>query len=148
MLTSQRKILIRPFFNCRELEDQYIRSVKARIEALEHQWTESYKPALHDSLVMELVRSEMMAFQYERLLANNQETELTPMLLRQERIQVGILREKLLISLDRVKKEEPSKPDESAPSLFHLIENAHEEDLEPEEPGEDGFKDIDDSEDI
>lgn len=137
---KERKVSMRRFFNCKDSEDEYQESVIARIDALEEQWKESYKPALHDVLVMELVRSEMMAFEYEKLLANHKETEMTPMLLRQERIQIGILRDKLLISLSAVKKEEPPGMDSSTPSMFDLVEQAHEEKLEPENP--------DDEEDI
>lgn len=104
------------------------------IDALEEQWGDSYKPSLHDVQVAELVRSEIMAERYEKLLANNRETELTPMLLKQERIQVGILRSKFLTPLDRVKSNEPDIPEEAPPSLMAMAENAYVEELEPDEP--------------
>lgn len=104
------------------------------IDALEEQWGDTFKPELHDVQVAELVRSEIMAEKYEKLLAINEETELTPMLLKQERIQVGILRAKFLIPLDRVKSNEPDIPEEAPPSLMAMAQNAYEEELEPPEP--------------
>jgi len=113
------------------------------IDALEEQWEGSYKPSLHDALVKELVRSELMSEKYERLLANNRETELTPMLLKQERIQVGILRGRFLIPLDRVKGEEPDKPENAPPSLMQMAQDAYEEEeLDvPEVPEPDDLED-------
>ena len=112
----------------------YEERFKDMIDALEEQWGETYKPALHDVQVAELVRSEIMSEFYEKLLASNRETELTPMLLKQERIQVGILRAKFLTPLDRVKSNEPDSVEDAPPSLMAMAEIAYQEELEPPEP--------------
>ena len=129
-----RTITMKSFFDCREDQESYEKQVLGRIDALEGQWKDTYKPELHDTLVMELVRSEMVSFNYEKQLANNKENEITPMLLNQERVQVRILREKLLITLRDVKGEEPPKAETKPPSMFDLGEQALEEELEPPEP--------------
>lgn len=129
-----REVWIKTFFDCGDTQTTYLERATQMIDALEEQWGDTYKPELHDTQVLELVRSELMAEHYEMLLANNDETELTPMLLKQERIQVGILRSKFLIPLDRVKSNEPDIPEESPPSLMQMAENAFVEELEPEEP--------------
>lgn len=138
VVTKQgRKVPTILFFECDTTQLIYLKRLKDMIDALEEQWGDSYKPPLHDMQVAELIRSEIMAEKYEMLLANNRETELTPMLLKQERVQVGILRGKFLMPLDQVKREEPDAPQDSPPSLMEMAENAFiEEDLilEPPEP--------------
>lgn len=132
-MPEKRKIEIEDFFSDREEQSEYAKRVKAMVSALESQWGESYKWALHDPMVKELVRSEMMAFRYERLFANHGETELTPDLLAAERINIRDIRDKLLISLKQVRSEEPPEQDESSPSLFDLASQAYkvDEDIEP-----------------
>ena len=126
--TKPRKIEVENFFNDRNRQREYSSRVNEMIHALEIQWPDSYKPPLHDEIVKELVRSEMMSRYYEQRLANGEETELTPALLGQERANVHYCRSKLIIGLRDVRKEEGPIGEEAPPSIFSLAQQAYNDD--------------------
>ena len=74
------------FYNDDPREIRYRRELKRRIAALKDMFKTDYKEEFHETMVIQMIRGEIMMEYYERLISNNQEESGTPSdLLNKER---------------------------------------------------------------
>lgn len=104
-----------------ERQDKYIGVVLYKIKELKKAYPDSYVPELHDNIIAQLVRSNIMIMKYEMLIINHQHNKDTRKILKEERSHNSDILGKLMSHLKAVIKDK-SKKDETATSMFSLEE--------------------------
>jgi len=107
--------IIKPFDDD-EMEQYFERLVKDKIAILEEKFPDKYEPHIHDSMVIQLVKSEILIEKYEYLLLNDAETEVIIKLIKNERDNRNFLYTNLAITF----KGKSSDSGETDMSLFNL----------------------------
>lgn len=104
-----------------ERQGKYIGMILFKIKELKKAYPESYVAELHDNIVAQLVRSNIMIMKYEMLIINHQHNKDTRKILKEERSHNSDILGKLMSHLKAVIKDK-SKKDETVTSMFSLEE--------------------------
>ena len=120
------------FFKDKEKEAEYVRRFEEKRKKLLADFPQ-YAEILHDEMLKQITRSELVCEIYESDLANNNENAATFKLLREERNHLRTLWDSMLISLRSLKESEEKKRDEFTVVIIQNMTDALEKALMDED---------------
>lgn len=107
-----------------EREIKYRRIIKIYEDALRKKYQDDYDPQLHERMIGQLARSEVMVVYYEVRIANNRESGEMPKLLQNERVHLRAMYNILQTSLQSIRGDKKNVNHNFSDNFVDHLKNA------------------------